>query len=240
LILSTYTCSTLCSLPEEQLWGSNTFSSSLKCSFHPHWQWATFVVGCWHNTTCVTTTSNNHLQPRKQVRTKSSSSLSPLTIIMPTSRDVDVSSVLEMDGVIDLISNKVEADKFVAKMQSCNFPESLLLVLNQPARSFATTQRPPKPNLRLRRRLSKRRRLKRMKKRNWWLPLVSSKLRPRSTRRRLPSLRLVPRRPQRKQKPYKSNWHQSKPLIRQRGLSQGTGELMFPRRARALGERWPC
>ena len=41
---------------------------------------------------------------------------------MPTSRDVDVSSVLEMDGVIDLISNKVEADKFVAKMQSRNFP----------------------------------------------------------------------------------------------------------------------
>jgi hypothetical protein len=41
---------------------------------------------------------------------------------MPTSHDVDVSSVLEMDGVIDLISNKVEADKFVAEMQSHNFP----------------------------------------------------------------------------------------------------------------------
>jgi hypothetical protein len=27
-----------------------------------------------------------------------------------------------MDGVIDLISNKVEADKFVVKIQSCNFP----------------------------------------------------------------------------------------------------------------------
>jgi hypothetical protein len=43
-----------------------------------------------------------------------------------------------------------------------------------------------------------------------------------------------------KRKPYKSNWHQSKPPMRHRELSQGTGELMFPRRARALGERWPC
>jgi hypothetical protein len=41
---------------------------------------------------------------------------------MPTSCDVDISSVLEMDGVIDLILNEVEADKFVAKMQSRNFP----------------------------------------------------------------------------------------------------------------------
>jgi hypothetical protein len=70
LVLYTYTCSAPSSMPEGYLWGSNTFSPAFKRSFQLLQQWVNIVVGCWHSTTCYTTTPANHLQPRKHVRTK--------------------------------------------------------------------------------------------------------------------------------------------------------------------------
>ncbi len=107
-LLSMYTCSALFPLPGGQIWGSNTFSSFHKRSFYPRPRWVIFGVECWHNTTSFTTTTNDYLKPRKQVRTKPHCSLSLLTLTMPTSRDVNISSILDTEGSINLISNEDE------------------------------------------------------------------------------------------------------------------------------------
>jgi hypothetical protein len=69
-VLYTHTCSAPSSMPEGHLWGSNTFSPAFKRSFQLLRGWINIVVGCWHSTTCCTTTRTNHLQPRKHIRTK--------------------------------------------------------------------------------------------------------------------------------------------------------------------------
>jgi hypothetical protein len=118
-VLYTYTCSASSSMPEVQLWRSNTFSPAFKCSFKPQRRWVNIVVGCWHSTIRYTTTTTDHLQPRKQIRMKSGS----IAINnMPTARDVNVLSIVEKEGFINPILNVDEADKFVAKLQARNFP----------------------------------------------------------------------------------------------------------------------
>jgi hypothetical protein len=118
LVLFTYTCSAPSSWLEGHLWGSNTFSLTQEHPFQPLWQWTIIDARCWHNTTFTTITSNNHLQPRKQVWTKP---LSTAIVIMSTAGDVNVPSALEKESVIDLISNEGKANNFVAKLQSRNF-----------------------------------------------------------------------------------------------------------------------
>jgi hypothetical protein len=84
LLLSTYICSAPPSMPGGQKWRSNTFSPALKLSLLPHPQRGIFGAGCWHSTTPHTTTSTDHLRPRKGVRTKSPR---PSPLIMPTIRN---------------------------------------------------------------------------------------------------------------------------------------------------------
>ncbi len=83
-ILYTYTCLAPSPMPEGQSWGSNTFSPAHNLSNRPWPRQSDFGVGCWHSTTPHTTTSTDHLQPRKRVRTKpshlSSLLLAPLTM----------------------------------------------------------------------------------------------------------------------------------------------------------------
>jgi hypothetical protein len=119
LVLFTYTGSAPSSWLEGHLRGSNTFSLTQERPFQPLRRWTIIDARCWHNTTCTTTTSNNHLQPRKQVWTKP---LSTLIVIMPTAGNVNIPSALEKESVIDLISNEGKANDFVTKLQSRNFP----------------------------------------------------------------------------------------------------------------------
>ncbi len=113
LVLYTYTCSAPSSWLEGHLCGSNTFSLAQNCPFWPWWQWTVIDARCWHNAAHTTTTSNNHLQPKKQVRTKL---LSTTIVIMPTTSNINVPSDLEKERVIDLILNESKANNFVAKL----------------------------------------------------------------------------------------------------------------------------
>ncbi len=119
LVLYTYTCSAPSSWLEGHLWESNTFSLAQNLPFQPRRRWTIIDARCWNNTTYTTTTSNNHLQPREQVRTKL---LSTTIVIKPTASDANVPSALKKERVINLISNKGKANNFMAKLQSHNFP----------------------------------------------------------------------------------------------------------------------
>jgi hypothetical protein len=96
-LLSTYICSAPPLMLGGQKWRSNTFSPALKLSLLPQLQRVIFGAGCWHSTTPHTTTSTNHLQPRKRVRTKSPH---PSLFIMSTIRNVAVPLPLVMSSPV--------------------------------------------------------------------------------------------------------------------------------------------
>jgi hypothetical protein len=175
LLLSTYICSAPPSMPGGLKW-TNMFSPALKLSLMSLPRSVIFDAGCWHSPTPHTTTSTNHLRPRKRVRTKSPC---PSPLIMPTIRNVAVlpttattGDVLPgVGGATDLIMNKEEADTFVTKVHAQPFPIFPPLAHAPFVRAVFPAWRLPKPCTRPRRGQQKKRRPRRSRrgKQRWLL-----------------------------------------------------------------------